>query len=131
MRVHRLARIFERSEKALVAWDALGCITDVNEAAEKLTGRGRGDLVGRAAEDVLGPGALEPTDAVGTRRTLERPDGTSLVVGVAVSRLPDDPVVAGYALLRDQTDMVLAEQRLVQSDRLATLGMLAAGVAHE
>lgn len=131
MRVHRLARIFDRSEKALVAWDAVGCITDVNPATERLTGRGRGDLVGRSAESILGPGALEPTEPSGVRRTLERPDGTSVVVNATVSRSTTDPLVAGYALLRDQSEVVLAEQRLVQSDRLATLGMLAAGVAHE
>jgi PAS domain S-box-containing protein len=131
MRVHRLARIFDSSEKALVAWDAIGCITDVNPAAERLSGRSRDELIGRGAEEILGLGGLEPTEPGGVRRTLERPDGSSVVVNATVSRSVTDPFVAGYALLRDQTEVVLAEQRLVQSDRLATLGMLAAGVAHE
>jgi PAS domain S-box-containing protein len=131
MRVHRLSRILETSQSALLAWDAVGCITDTNEAAERLLARPRHELLGRPAEEILGDGGLEPTPPAGSRRTLERSDGSRVVVNASVARSAGDPLVAGYALLRDLTEVVHAEQRLVQSDRLATLGMLAAGVAHE
>jgi len=131
MRVHRLAHILESADDALVAWDALGCVTDANPAAERLTGRTRLSLIGRPVEEVLGPEPLVPSPSGGVRRSLTRADGTSVVVGATLARDESDPLVAGHAMLRDLTHVVSAEQRLVQSDRLATLGMLAAGVAHE
>lgn len=131
MRVHRLAHILDCGDDALVAWDVLGCVTDVNPAAERLTGRARGSLIGRPVEQILGPEPLSPSPPGGMRRALSRADGSDLVVNATLAREATDPLVAGYAILRDLTQVVLAEQRLVQSDRLATLGMLAAGVAHE
>src|SRR5690606_15498101 len=60
-----------------------------------------------------------------------RPSGETFPVSVLLTRLE----VAGLPLLqvriRDETGAKAAQIRLAQADRLASMGMLAASVAHE
>ncbi len=64
---------------------------------------------------------------------LERKDGTRLPVGFSVANLvDDDDTVLGYTLVfRDLTEVKELEEKARRSERLALLGTMAAGVAHE
>src|SRR5262249_48345133 len=54
-REHRLARILGTSGDAMLAWDRHGRITDANDAAARLTGRSRPDLIGTPIAHLLDP----------------------------------------------------------------------------
>ncbi|MEZ4364321.1 MAG: ATP-binding protein [Kofleriaceae bacterium] len=110
-------------------------------------------LRGRTLEDVLGQRALELDPREGGRPeqlamieaalrrdepwsgtiALRRGDGSLGEADVSFSPVFDDHgrVEHHVALVRDVTAKRQAEQALQQSERLASLGMLAAGVAHE
>jgi signal transduction histidine kinase len=95
--------------------------------------------LGRTVSEVLGPQAAAPF-MERLRRTLEtgKPDRYeySLNVASGLRWFRADAVCmpnrqSAVFLIRDITTHKLMEQRLIQADRLAAMGTLAAGVAHE
>ena len=63
--------------------------------------------------------------------TFERPSGEKFVATVLLTRMELDGQPLLQATVRDETQMKRLEAVLGQADRLASMGMLAAGVAHE
>jgi PAS domain S-box-containing protein len=127
----------------IVTLDLQGRIVTLNAAAETLTGCRLADIAGRPA-----PVAFGRTPEIGAllTRTLEsgvagavvavslaRPDGTSVPVELSTAPLrgAEGKSLGVVALLRDLTAMRQLEEQLRRSDRLAALGTLAAGLAHE
>jgi PAS domain S-box-containing protein len=103
-------------------------------------------------EDLLGKGVAEtmhPDDVAASARRLQamgstgksastpievrlrRKDGSSVLVESVSVPIVFDGKPAIAAMLRDISERKKMEARLAQSDRLASLGTLAAGVAHE
>ncbi len=118
-------------------------VTSINQAAEELTGFARSQIVGRTLADVFPPpaplaGLAEKTMTMGRNHAdfdaaLVRADGVPVTVSAAVS-LVSDPAGEGRGIvlvLRDLSRVRELEGRVRRSDRLAALGVLAAGVAHE
>jgi PAS domain S-box-containing protein len=60
-----------------------------------------------------------------------RPDGTRFMVEASSVPLEYEGKASVLSLIRDVTERRALEARLVQADRLAALGTMAAGVAHE
>jgi len=101
-----------------------GTVITVNESAAEILGRG--DFTGEPIDRVM-PGA----SALQERRAdLVIGDKT---VGVTVSPLRDerDQVVGRVINFQDLTELRRLEQHARRAERLATVGQLAAGVAHE
>ncbi len=136
-RDRRLAMILKTSGDAMLAWDSEGRVTDANAAALVLTGRPRGQLIGVPIIELLGPmadgrGPLELAASAGrgmssemTGRVALAPgvrldlfarsmsssrENRHIVVAATITAMADDPLVAAHALLRDLTQVVLAEQ---------------------
>jgi len=114
-----------------------------NRAAEEITGIAADDAIGRNVADVLSENLavvslIEKTLASGRSYSDYEADlsvkhGPQLPVALVTSVLMDDEgTPLGVILtIRDQTGIRDLKERMRRSDRLATLGMIAAGIAHE
>ena len=133
---------------AVIATDKSETITFMNAVAETLTGWKMADGVGRQLSEVfrlVGPtgAALESPVRLVSRKSfavalplesalLLRGDGQLAVEDSAASIVDASGVVLGAVVVfRDITERKKLEQRLAQSERLAALGTLAAGMGHE
>lgn len=142
------ATTLESIGDAVLATNPEGEITFVNRVAEHVTGIPREEALGRRIEDVL---VLVGEDGERVQNPLKRamqggfsavlPDRTSLVDRAGAPRRLDDvaaPIVdehgallGGVMVFRDITERTRLERQLAASERLATVGTLAAGMAHE
>jgi len=130
-------------QDAIVVVDSGGRIRSVNQAAEELIGLSAHPLNDRPFEQAFPHDRplqelVRKTLDSGRTRTdfdarLTRLDGSQVVVSAVGSLIRDARGEArGVVLaLRDQTRIRDLEERLSRSDRLAALGTVAAGVAHE
>jgi len=159
-RNRRIRAIVETAADGIVTIDQDSVIVSINPAAERIFGYGPGELVGENIK-ILVPEPHASAHAgyiaeyqrtgqsriigVGREVTGRRKDGTVFPLDAAVSVVPLDDGVNYTAIVRDITDRKAAEQRLrdlndelrrqqqamVQSEKMAAMGQMAAGVAHE
>jgi two-component system, NtrC family, sensor kinase len=129
--------IFESSPAGIAVLDPEGRVVSVNAAFVQLVGRERDALVGRPLLAALPIAPLprpgEPPievsfcDAQGRERSLQ--------LSIADFAAASDTAGVGESLavlvVHDVSERVAMERALKEKDRLAALGMLAAGVAHE
>jgi two-component system sensor histidine kinase HydH len=125
---------------ALAAVDDRGRIVSFNRVAESILHLPADRALGRSAAEVLPPPLLAETDSNNDRspggiREIECPIGPDRVVPleVSVSRLRSeegDPV-GSVILFRDQSEVRALRREIARAQRLASVGRLAAGVAHE
>lgn len=131
--------ILESSPAGTAVLDGEDRVTSVNAAFCRVTDREEGEIIGRPLEESLPVRPLpEPADglveasycnAAGDERHLQlrvahfRPGGEGHPV--------DGRGGMKVLIVHDVTDKVALENAVKEQDRLASLGMLAAGVAHE
>jgi two-component system sensor histidine kinase PilS (NtrC family) len=119
-----------------------GRILTLNAAAAEIIGRSAGDAVGRPLVDVMpGLAALQATvgDAALKRgevsQEVVRGDGAreSRTLGVSLSPLVDSSGrhVGRIVNFQDLTELRRMEAAMQRAERLAAVGRLAAGIAHE
>lgn len=107
----------------VVALDADGKITLWNEELERVTGYAREEMLGRDGADWV---------SFGTEAKLSLKNGGHRLARWQSTRLPaPDGSPVTYALGRDVTDELDMLRRTLQAERLAAVGTLAAGLAHE
>ena len=127
----------------IVTVDLEGRVVSLNPAAELMTGFFGGEVTGRYCTEVfahtteLGEALMETLTTriamPGRALTLRRRTGRSLPVELSASPLKgvEGKDLGVIAVLRDLTVVRELEHRLRRSDRLAELGRMAAGLAHE
>jgi two-component system sensor histidine kinase PilS (NtrC family) len=135
--------IFQSVKTGLVALDGAHHITAINRAAEALTGVSAATARGAHWAEVFGAGlslgeveaALrgEPTACSRHEIELRRPDATVVPVRVTASVLEagDGTRLGWVAACEDLSSVRAMEARMRQADRLATIGRMAANIAHE
>jgi two-component system cell cycle sensor histidine kinase/response regulator CckA len=96
------------------------------ENAEQLSGRQFNEFV----KDMRGPGGTRAGALTGERRLVRR-DGRTRVAEVVSLPLRFDGQPAVVSIARDVTEQRQLQARLTLADRLASVGTLAAGIAHE
>ncbi len=139
-----LEAIVESSDDAIIGEDVNGIITSWNAAATRMFGYAAGEIAGRSVLTLIPPalhheepGILqklqsgERIEHYETRR--RRKDGATFDVSLTISPVKDasERVVGFLKIARDISDRKRAEAALVQSQRLAAVGRVAAAIAHE
>lgn len=139
-----LAAIVESSDDAIISKNLDGIITSWNAAAERLFGYKAEEIIGQSVLRIIPrelhfeePGIIsrlrsgERIEHYETRRL--RKNGQIVEVSLTVSPIRDSKgnVVGGSKILRDIGDRKAAEALLVEKERLAAAGRLAATLAHE
>jgi two-component system NtrC family sensor kinase len=126
--------VIHSSSSGIVVIDAGGRIHSANPAFAQLVGRPETEIAGRPLNEILPDIPLgEASNGDGERRfeghvVNARGETRHLQLSVSSFRgSPDREVV----LVDDVTDRIRAERALAERERLASLGVLAAGVAHE
>jgi len=122
--------IIESISVGVVVEDVEGRIVGWNRALELLTGRGRQDMLGRRAEDIIPAHLLQ---RLIDNRHLYKQAWNGLVVNFSATSLLDKTGdTRGTLIIIDNiTDRIRLEDQLVQNEKLTSIGLLAAGVAHE
>jgi two-component system sensor histidine kinase HydH len=134
-------RVVENMPVGLLAADENGKIVSFNRVAEEILKQSPLQMRGRSLEqvlprEVLGLASdLKPGESaiLGDEIECRLHDGTPLYLDVSVSLLQDNEGTAPGRLIlfRDLTEVQSLKREIETSRRLASLGRLAAGVAHE
>ena len=138
--------IVESINVGLMAVDLNGSITRLNSALEEIFSLTRDEAVGKNVEDlfaedfadtlhqVLGPDGwhLRQTRQIYKMHTATR-GGRSLVLNIALAPLcaDSDEQTGALVVFEDVTQRLHLEEQLQQREKLSSIGLLAAGVAHE
>jgi two-component system sensor histidine kinase HydH len=132
--------LVENMPIGLVAADGKGVLIAFNQTAEEILGRSSGEALGRKAEEILPGSCREIFRTLAEKGGLiEREIDCTVAEGktiplevIATALSEEDGTFVGHVLLfRDLTEMRRLKQEVARSQRLASLGSLAAGVAHE
>jgi len=120
----------------LLIVNQVGRIRAFNSAAERLTGHTLGEVYDRDVREVFPGLAVFDGDFRVVSRgegRLQRRDGRQVILGYASSVLRDKREVAIGLLVtfQDLTRFKELEEQLKRADRLAAVGGLASGLAHE
>lgn len=139
-----LRNILEDSGDAIVCWDTDGYIIVWNRGAERLFGWSVQEVLGKSVHESILEEYLEEHLALEKRvreegRIAEIPtvrrhrDGREVHVTMTRSALVnrEGEMVGTSILIHDVTSHVTAERQYQHSEKLAAVGQLAAGIAHE
>ena len=140
----RLAAAIEQAAEAIVITDAQALIQYVNPAFEAMTGYRREEAIGQNPR-LLKSGQQDAAfyrelwDTISSGRTWtgrfvnQAKDGTQYTEDATISpvRDPAGAIVNYVAVKRDITEHLRLQARLLQAQRLESIGTLASGVAHE
>jgi len=124
----------------IVAVDPDERIMVFNDTAETMFGRTSETVIGKASSEILPPACLDMLKQLGPGRPLVEKEfecmvsegrTVSLEVIAAVLRDDEGKRIGRIALLRDISELQHLRREVERSQRLAAVGSLAAGVAHE
>jgi PAS domain S-box-containing protein len=144
----RFRTVLEDMDNGYFELDLRGYYTFVNDAMCKILGLSRADIVARHFSNFIDPSddkfidnsraIISEVIAKGVTRsgmfgTIVKGDGSRRIIGVSVSPMKDAAgIITGLrGITRDITDRIKMEQQLLIAGKLASIGELAAGVAHE
>ncbi len=140
----RLAAIVESSDDAIVSKDLNGIVTSWNLAAVRLFGYQPEEIIGKSILTIIPPElhyqeafilskmrAGERLEHYETERV--KKNGERVQVSLTISPVKNDSgrVIGVSKIARDVTQRRQIEQALVQTEKLAATGRMAATIAHE
>ncbi len=124
----------------ILTMDLEGGITSWNPAAELITGYGDDEIrakwqavFGNSIKELFGRTDVLKERPLRFDQQIEKRDGATAILSMVASLLKDDAnAVRGIIFtFQDITKLVEMEDRVRRQERLATVGSLAAGIAHE
>jgi PAS domain S-box-containing protein len=138
----RYTRLVESASDAIFMVDPAGIMISVNRSLERSSGRLRDDLVGSPFADLVDTrdqavAAQAIIDTFeGQRRRVElrytATDGELRQCSLTLTPLVESDTITGaLGVVRDVTDEKRLAEQLMQQEKLAAVGQLVSGVAHE
>jgi len=143
-RLSQLAAIVDSSEDVILSKDLNGTITSWNAAATRVFGYSPEEIVGKPIlnlvpehlhsdektiiETIREGRRVEPFETVRLTN-----DGKLIEVSITVSPIKDDKgrIVGASTILRDISSRKRMERSLMQAEKIAATGRMAASIAHE
>jgi PAS domain S-box-containing protein len=135
-----LKNIIDSMPSVLVGVDAQGLVTEWNQGAQQWTGVRAADALGRSFGDLLPPlrsqldnirEAVRRREPVRTDRLASESGGEVTYSEVVVYPLHADAAAGAVVRVDDITTRVRMEQMMVQTEKMMSVGGIAAGMAHE
>ena len=135
-----LSNVIDSMPSMIIGIDSRSNITQWNRQAEKETGVLSFDAIGKKLEKVFPrmAGEAEPIDAAIKKcqvmREVKIPwttNGKTKYEDVTIYPLTDNGVQGAVIRIDDVTEYVRLEELMIQSEKMLTVGGLAAGMAHE
>lgn len=140
----KLAAIVDSSEDVILSKDLNGIVTSWNPAASRLFGYSAAEMVGSSILKLI-PENLHSDEktileSIRAGRRLEHfetvrvaKDGRLIDVSLTISPIRDNKgrVTGASKILRDVSDRKRAERSLIQAEKIAATGRMAATIAHE
>ena len=138
--------ILETTVDAIITIDSQGIVQTFNAAAEKLFGYRAEEVIGNNVKMLMPAPYRSEHDSyldrylktgvpkiigLGRQVTGLRKDGTEFPMDLAVSEVPLKDKRLFTGIVRDVTERKRLEEQLVQSAKLAAVGKLVSGIAHE
>jgi two-component system, NtrC family, sensor kinase len=142
----RMDKLLDHADAPIVVLDGAGRIRMFNRCLERLSGRSRADTVGREFAELVAPedrvrllavlaGALRGRPTANYELRLPRVSGAGplqLSFNLApVLGSGGEDVEEIVAVGQDLTELRRLQRQMIHTEKLATIGQLAAGVVHE
>ncbi|MGA1981394.1 MAG: PAS domain S-box protein [Acidobacteriaceae bacterium] len=140
----QLAAIVDSSDDAIIGKDLEGIITSWNAAATRLFGYQPEEIIGKSVLTLIPPELQfeepEILRKVTSGKRIEHfetcrlsKDGRRLDISLTISPIRDNTgrIVGISKIARDITERKLTEAALFESERMASIGRMAASIAHE
>lgn len=140
----RLAAIVASSEDAIVGKDLNGIVTSWNAGAERIFGYTPEEMIGKSITRIIPPELYhdetrilstiargEHIEHFETIRVKKNGELVDISLTISPVRDPSGKIVGAAKIARDITHQKRSERALRTSERLASVGRLAATVAHE
>jgi len=141
---NRLAAIVDSSDDAIISKDLNGIVTSWNAGATNLFGWRPSEIIGKSILTIIPPElqSEEPAILASMRNGKKidhyetvrvHKDGTRLQVSLTISPLRDSTgqIVGASKIARDVGERLRMQEAIIQSEKLAATGRMAAAIAHE
>ena len=125
--------ILESSRVGILVTGPDGRLVGLNHAFETLYGATRGDVLRRPLREVLPETLFAGEESRVDRTIIKTRDGRRLVVNLTRSALrdPEGRILGQVHTVDDVTEQVRREEDFQRREHLASIGLLASGIAHE
>jgi PAS domain S-box-containing protein len=136
----RYRTLLESASDAIAVLTPDGVIREVNRKWEEITGKAQTELTGRRIGEFavyhgetpnIEQGSVTGGESATRPVQVKKPDGSIVLLEFSINTLELEGEQLVFAVARDVTAQVRAQEQLFVSDRMASVGSLAAAVAHE
>jgi two-component system sensor histidine kinase PilS (NtrC family) len=126
-------QIFDDIATGIITVDSQGRISSFNRSAGIITGYDAIDVLGKKIKKVFPELSIVNTDSLRPMTYLQKKKGEKIPVGYSWTRLnmPGDSENSRVYTMQDLSIIKKMEEKVRQAEKMAAIGEMAAGIAHE